>query len=68
VLVRTQIQMTPEAGGWSASLPGTPIAADGATRDEAIDEMARASRDTPPTGRNACAMPRTIATTMNLSS
>src|SRR5262249_41180445 len=32
-------EVVPEAGGWSVFLSGTPIAADGATFDEAIDEM-----------------------------
>jgi hypothetical protein len=34
-----------EAGGWSVFLPVVPIAADGATFDEAIDEMILALRD-----------------------
>lgn len=34
-----------ENGGWSVFLPGHPIAADGATFDEAIDEMIDALRE-----------------------
>lgn len=33
-----------EGGGWSVLLPGLPIAADGATFDEALDEMVLALR------------------------
>jgi predicted RNase H-like HicB family nuclease len=38
-------QVVAEAGGWSAFIPGLPIAADGATFDEAIAEMIQALRD-----------------------
>ena len=38
-------QLVPEAGGWSVFLPGLPIAADGATYDEALDEAVLALRD-----------------------
>ena len=34
-----------EAGGWSVLLPGTPIAADGADLDEAVDEFVSALRE-----------------------
>lgn len=34
-----------ENGGWSISLPDLPIAADGATLDEALDEAVLALRD-----------------------
>ncbi|MFV1971010.1 MAG: prevent-host-death protein [Acidimicrobiia bacterium] len=34
-----------EAGGWSILLPGTPIAADGATLDEASEEFILALRE-----------------------
>ncbi len=34
-----------EAGGWSVLLPGTPVAADGADLDEAVDEFVAALRD-----------------------
>ncbi|MEJ2866746.1 prevent-host-death protein [Actinomycetospora sp. OC33-EN08] len=38
-------QVVPEAEGWSVFLPGLPVAADGASFDEAIDEMVGALRD-----------------------
>jgi predicted RNase H-like HicB family nuclease len=38
-------QVVPEAGGWSVFIPGLPVAADGATFDEAIEEMAEALRE-----------------------
>jgi predicted RNase H-like HicB family nuclease len=34
-----------EGGGWSVFIPGLPIAADGATFDEAIEEMILALRE-----------------------
>lgn len=34
-----------EAGGWSMFLPGTPIAADGADLDEAVEEFIEALRE-----------------------
>ncbi len=34
-----------EAGGWSVTLPGVPVAADGAGFDEAIDELVLALRE-----------------------
>lgn len=34
-----------EAGGWSVFLPGTPVAADGADLDEAVDEFVSALRE-----------------------
>lgn len=34
-----------EAGGWSVLLPGTPVAADGADLDEAVDEFVAALRE-----------------------
>ena len=34
-----------EAGGWSVFLPGTPIAADGADVDEAVEEFTEALRE-----------------------
>ncbi len=34
-----------EAGGWSVFLPGTPIAADGADMDEALEEFTGALRE-----------------------
>lgn len=38
-------QVVPEAGGWSVFIPGLPVAADGATFDEAIAEMVDALRE-----------------------
>lgn len=37
-------QVVPEAGGWSLVIPGLPVAADGGTFDEAVDEMVDALR------------------------
>lgn len=34
-----------EAGGWSVFIPGTPVAADGSSFDEAVDEMVDALRE-----------------------
>jgi predicted RNase H-like HicB family nuclease len=44
-VVPSRAQVVPEAGGWSVFIPGLPIAADGATFDEAIDEMVQALRE-----------------------
>ena len=38
-------QVVPEADGWSVFIPGLPVAADGTTFDEAIDEMIDALRE-----------------------
>ncbi|GLY86343.1 prevent-host-death protein [Actinoallomurus iriomotensis] len=38
-------QVVPESGGWSLFIPGLPVAADGATFDEAVDEMIDALRE-----------------------
>ncbi len=38
-------QVVAEAGGWSVFIPGLPIAADGATFDEAVAEMIVALRE-----------------------
>jgi predicted RNase H-like HicB family nuclease len=38
-------QVVAEDGGWSVFIPGLPIAADGATFDEAIDETIDALRE-----------------------
>ena len=38
-------QVVAEAGGWSVFIPGLPVAADGATFDEAITEMIDALRE-----------------------
>ena len=40
-----QPEAVAEAGGWSVLLPGTPIAADGADLDEALDEFVAALRE-----------------------
>lgn len=45
-LVRSvKAQAVAEAGGWSIFIPGLPVAADGATFDEAISEMVDALRE-----------------------
>jgi hypothetical protein len=38
-------QVVPEADGWSIFIPGLPVAADGATFDDAVDEMISALRE-----------------------
>jgi hypothetical protein len=38
-------QVVAEAGGWSVFIPGVPVAADGASFDEAIAEMVFALRE-----------------------
>lgn len=38
-------QVVAEGGGWSVFVPGLPVAADGATFDEALDEMVDALRE-----------------------
>jgi len=43
--VPSRAQVVHEEGGWSAFIPGLPVAADGATFDEAIDELALALRE-----------------------
>jgi predicted RNase H-like HicB family nuclease len=40
-----RVELVAEAEGWSAFLPGTPVAADGATLDEAVDELIDALRE-----------------------
>jgi len=42
---RANAQVVAEADGWSVLLPGLPIAADGATLDEALDETVDALRE-----------------------
>ncbi len=37
--------VVPEDGGWSVFIPGVPIAVDGVTLDEAVDEMIEALRE-----------------------
>lgn len=47
-LLRTypsRAQVVAEGGGWSAFIPGLPVAADAATYDEAITEMIDALRE-----------------------
>lgn len=41
----SRTQVLAEADGWSAFIPGLPVAADGATFDEAIDELVDALRE-----------------------
>ncbi|WP_182885576.1 prevent-host-death protein [Microbispora sp. H10885] len=41
----SNVQVVAEDGGWSAFIPGLPVAADGSTFDEAIDEMIDALRE-----------------------
>ena len=38
-------EVVAEAEGWSVFVPGVPVAADGATLDEALDEMVEALRE-----------------------
>jgi predicted RNase H-like HicB family nuclease len=45
VLLPVSAEMVHEGGGWSIFLPGLPIAADGATVNEAVDEMVLALRE-----------------------
>ncbi|GAB2970003.1 type II toxin-antitoxin system HicB family antitoxin [Saccharothrix stipae] len=44
-IVPSRAQVVPEAGGWSVFTPGLPVAADGASFDEAIAEMVDALRE-----------------------
>ena len=44
-LVPSRAEVVAEAGGWSLFIPGLPVAADGATLDEALDEMIDALRE-----------------------
>jgi len=44
-LIVSRAQVVAEAGGWSVIVPGLPVAADGATFDEAIIEMIDALRE-----------------------
>lgn len=41
----SRAQVVAEDGGWSAFIPGLPVAADGASFDEALDEMVVALRE-----------------------
>lgn len=38
-------EIVEESDGWSAYLPGLPVAADGKTRDEALVDLVRALRE-----------------------
>jgi predicted RNase H-like HicB family nuclease len=44
-VVPSRAQVIHEAGGWSAFIPGLPIAADGETFEEAITDMTSALRE-----------------------
>jgi predicted RNase H-like HicB family nuclease len=44
-LIVPRTQVVAEAGGWSVFIPGLPVAADGATFEEAVIEMVDALRD-----------------------
>lgn len=44
-VVPSRAQVVPESGGWSVFIPGVPVAADGATFDDAITEMIDALRE-----------------------
>jgi len=44
-VVPSHAQVVEEAGGWSVFIPGLPVAADGATFDEAVGEMVEALRE-----------------------
>jgi predicted RNase H-like HicB family nuclease len=44
-VVPSRAQVVAEAGGWSVFIPGLPVAADGPTFDEALDEMVQALRE-----------------------
>ena len=41
----SKAQVVAEAGGWSVFIPGLPVAADGASFDEAVTEMIDALRE-----------------------
>lgn len=41
----SRAQVVPEAGGWSVFIPGLPVAADGASFDDAVTEMVDALRE-----------------------
>lgn len=43
--IPNRAEVVPEAGGWSVFIPGVPVAADGATFDEALDEMVDSLRE-----------------------
>lgn len=41
----SRAQVVPDGDGWSIVMPGVPVAADGATLQEAVDELIDALRD-----------------------
>lgn len=43
-VVPSRAEVVAEGGGWSVFIPGVPVAADGGSFDEAIDEMVAALR------------------------
>jgi prevent-host-death family protein len=45
LVCQSKAEVVAEAGGWSVFVPGLPVAADGATFDEAISEMVDALRE-----------------------
>src|SRR5690348_2200955 len=45
VVCPSRAQVVAEDGGWSVFIPGLPVAADGASFDEALDEMVVALRE-----------------------
>ncbi len=44
-VIPSHAQIVQEADGWSVLIPGLPVAADGATFDEAVSEMVEALRE-----------------------
>jgi predicted RNase H-like HicB family nuclease len=44
-LIPSRAEVVAEVGGWSVFISGLPVAADGATFDEALDEMVDALRE-----------------------
>ncbi|GAA5169122.1 hypothetical protein GCM10023321_64170 [Pseudonocardia eucalypti] len=44
-LLPSRAEVVAEDGGWSAFIPGVPVAADGETFDDAVDEMLAALRE-----------------------
>lgn len=43
--IPNRAEVVPEAGGWSVFIPDVPVAADGATFDEGLDEMVGSLRE-----------------------
>ncbi|WP_035288395.1 type II toxin-antitoxin system HicB family antitoxin [Actinokineospora spheciospongiae] len=44
-IISSKAEVVNEGGGWSVFIPGLPVAADGATFNDAIDEMVDALRE-----------------------